>query len=185
MGTTSHKEVGSHVQCQPVSSEASDDMASFENLRAIKNSLAASPPCYPVKRSRAGSGDAQKTTTGGRKVYLSQRASLQPVAITFIPFVGHQRRSCLSSRCSNLEPAMKVAVTLNNTIGAAFLGVVFSCMWVIHNGSSKHYDTLSSPNQPFRNCNRSNTFILHQLSQRLDLPKSLGEYRRKIPWKKF
>jgi hypothetical protein len=76
-------------------------------------------------------------------------------------------------------------VTLDNTIGAAFLCLSVSCMWAIYNTLSKHHDILPSPNQPFRNCHRSITFILHQLSQRLDLSKSLGEYRCKLPWKKF
>jgi hypothetical protein len=73
-------------------------------------------------------GTVRKTTTRGRKVYLSQGDSLLSVAITFVPLVGHRRLSCFLPRCSNLEPAMKVPVTLANTIGAAFLGVAISCM---------------------------------------------------------
>ena len=107
------------------------------------------------------------------------------VAITFIPFIDHQRRSCLSPRCSNLEPAMEVPVTLDNTIGAAFLGVAVSCMWVNPQWLIQAPRYIIIPNQPFRNCNRSNIFILLQLSQRLDAPKGLSECRCKFSWKKL
>ena len=62
-----------------------------------------------------------------------------------------------------LELAMKLSI--DNTLGALFLGISASCMWVFYLGISKagisnHHDKLALSNQSFRNYPRSDTFIL-------------------------
>jgi len=74
---------------------------------------------------------------------------------------------------------MAVQVTLDNTIGVAFLGLLASYLRVIHNSFSRHPDQLPSCNQSHGNFRRSNTFVLPQLYQRLDVPKNRGESYRK------
>jgi len=90
--------------------------------------------------------------------------------------IGPQRPlSFLSLHYSNQELAMTGKATLDNTLGAVFLGITASCAWVIHDEFAKHPDTLPSYNQSHRHRHGSNTFILPELSQRLDIPESHGE----------
>jgi hypothetical protein len=64
--------------------------------------------------------------------------------------------------------------TLDNTLGAAFLGASATCLWVPYDGFSKHLRGITLFDQSLRNYHRSNAVILPELFKRLDCPKDLG-----------
>ena len=128
-------------------------------------------------------GTIRKTTTRGRKIYLSRGTSSLPVAVTLVPFVDHHRRSCLSPRCSNLDPAM-IPVTLDNTIGAAFLGVVVSCMWVIYQRWSKP-QYITTPQSAFSELPSFKHIYTTTTFLKTGFSKKSQWGRCKLPWKKI
>ena len=94
------------------------------------------------QKVRAWSGDAWSSAKNrdwrGNDIFIT-RCLFAACGYFLFLLVGHYRGSCFSLHCWNLEPAMKI--NLDNTIGAAFVGVSASCMWVIHDALSKHHDT--------------------------------------------